>query len=307
MAFYMPTGEQVSFCAHAAMGAALQLAPSSSERKTQQSVSIPFSTQAHADDAADASTRYQAIAHEHDIVSLDMTDVVYTETALDHPPVLQRILRDCFGLESSDLTVNNNDPSAAVTTFRNCSVARPKTLVYVNSLQALHAAKPPTAAAAFATSCDAIASTGLYLYSSSSSNSSSTDTGNDRANDDAGASYECRQFPRASGYPEDPATGIAAAALAVSLHQKQLQRGNNARPAPPTAYKFYQGTAMGHPSLIMVENLRFHNNRNSNSNNDAVKKDTMVSFRLLGRVEVDERETLSVDQDDDSDETRENM
>ena len=29
--------------------------------------------------------------------------------------------------------------------------------------------------------------------------------------------YECRQFPRASGYPEDPATGIAAAALAVVM------------------------------------------------------------------------------------------
>ena len=45
---------------------------------------------------------------------------------------------------------------------------------------------------------------------------------------------ECRQFPRASGYPpgvtgyfEDPATGIAAGALVRSWHSYQKSLGND--------------------------------------------------------------------------------
>jgi Phenazine biosynthesis-like protein len=117
-----------------------------------------------------------------------------------------------------------------------------------------------------------------------------------------------RQFPRASGYPEDPATGIAAAALAVSLH--------HAERLAPTRFKFYQGTAMGKASLIVVENVQLdivaddgsddtHRNSDVDDEDDDVpppivnpKKQGTVSFILLGRVEVDDREMIEVDDEE---------
>jgi hypothetical protein len=66
---------------------------------------------------------------------------------------------------------------------------------------------------------------------------------------------------------EDPATGIAAAALAIAMRRRGY--------VYPT-YKIYQGTAMQKPSVIVVEDIE-------------EKEDNLVSFRLLGRVEVHER------------------
>jgi len=68
--------------------------------------------------------------------------------------------------------------------------------------------------------CDSIQSTGLYSYSILRD------------------VIECRQFPQYSGYPEDPATGIAAAALACHLQTRSCD--------------FYQGTAMGRRSKISI-------------------------------------------------------
>src|SRR3546814_19694133 len=50
--------------------------------------------------------------------------------------------------------------------------------------------------------CDAIESTGLYPFARVTA---------------AGLAFEARQFPKASGYPEDAATGIAATALTGAL------------------------------------------------------------------------------------------
>src|SRR5690606_41767239 len=58
---------------------------------------------------------------------------------------------------------------------------------------------------------------------------------------------DARQFPRSSGYPEDAATGIAAAALAFGLLHDGL-----VDPARPVTVR--QGRAMGRPSRI---ELRF--------------------------------------------------
>jgi hypothetical protein len=149
-----------------------------------------------------------------------------------------------------------------------------------------------------------------------------------------------RQFPRASGYPEDPATGVAAAALAVSLYQHQQQQ-QNVWPTT-TSFRFHQGTAMGKPSMILVENLKLidgsgvidtdtdtaaaaaaeykveeHGETNNNEaqceetvdggNSVATampqhanpKKRSKVSFTLVGRVEVDHREFIEVEDDDE--------
>jgi hypothetical protein len=311
MAFYMPTGEQVSFCAHAAMGGALQLGwsqttPEQPLQFTAAALTSPNDSDSdsdsdsdnHANATAAATTPYTAIVHEHDIVSLEM-EADFTETAIPHRPTLHRIIRDCCGLESSDLTTTSGGSSSsyassstpAVPTFCNSSIARPKTLVYVNSVEALGRAKPPAPSAAsadaFRKSCDAVESTGLYLYTPAVVDVDADVDDNDNSNDSSSSnntketndSWECRQFPRASGYPEDPATGIAAAALAASLYFRGTKL---------PAYKFYQGTAMGQPSLIMVENMKI-----TNLKDDSEKR--VASFRLLGRIEVDQRDELEVD------------
>jgi len=97
-----------------------------------------------------------------------------------------------------------------------------------------------------------------------------------------------RQFPRASGYPEDPATGIAAAALACSLkyHQQNAERHNY--------YRFYQGSAMGKPSLIVLDSLQL---RETNTGDGASVRCGKATFGLTGRVERDDRETIEIDDD----------
>jgi hypothetical protein len=77
-------------------------------------------------------------------------------------------------------------------------------------------------------------------------------------------------------------------------------------------YKFHQGTAMGRPSLIAVEGIRFekedeHDGEDEDSSQRRKKKKTSaaaagpttpkrrtVSFKLLGKVEIDDRETIEL-------------
>lgn len=149
-----------------------------------------------------------------------------------------------LGLDLSDV------PSECDTNwplFINSSVARPKTLIPISSIQRLHAATPPQHPDKFRDMCDAMESTGVYLYSST------TPTAIEPATSDKKISieFECRQFPRWSGYSEDPATGIAAGALAASLHKRQMLHHNIIDGG--SCCTFYQGTAMGRPSRIHVE------------------------------------------------------
>lgn len=235
MSFFMPTGEQVSFCAHAAMGGALCM--------VEQTSTVSFR------DSHDGS--YQARVDIPDqIVSLHM-QAKYTQQNVTNSALLFRLIRDTLGLQSSDVQSSS---------FCHASVARPKTLIRVQSVEALHKATAPLNPEHFQSCCDALdKSTGLYLYAQ-------------RDDED----WECRQFPRASGYPEDPATGIAAAALAASLDSA----------APKKRYKFHQGTAMGKGSLIMVDELEWNNEAGD---------DRQVSFQLVGHVQVDERETFEIE------------
>ncbi len=81
------------------------------------------------------------------------------------------------------------------------------------------------------TICESIGSTGLYPYA---------------AIDLQEQLFTARQFPKSSGYPEDAATGIAAAALAFGL----LRSGMVKTPNRPILVN--QGRAMKRPSLISV-------------------------------------------------------
>jgi predicted PhzF superfamily epimerase YddE/YHI9 len=253
MTFYMPSGDAVSFCAHAALGGASAVAAA----ETKQ-----FSFRSN-------MTGERQVVHfpkdeQEDGMPCLYMQAPFEEAPVSHSPSLQRLLREHLHVSSQQLIPRL---SHLPPTFVNSSVARPKTLVHINTLEDLGQAKAPIVASSnsqqkrtsFATACGAIdESTGIYLYA--------------YRDDEDGAAWECRQFPRSSGYPEDPATGIAAAALAASFYQHNIRL---------PVYKFYQGTAMGRPSLIQVVELE-------------MKGDT-VSFGLQGRVEIDDRDTIEVD------------
>ena len=118
----------------------------------------------------------------------------------------------------------------------NAATSRVKTLVPLKSIAVLSSLAPDFAR--MEALCESLGSTGLYPFAVS---------------DDGPHTFEARQFPKASGYPEDPATGVAAAALAFGL----LAAG---RVAKTDQIRVLQGRAMGRPSAIAV---RFQLDRES--------------------------------------------
>ena len=110
----------------------------------------------------------------------------------------------------------------------NASTSRVKTLVCMPDRRTLDALAPHGDAVRAA--CESANSTGLYPYTN-----------------DAGR-ISARQFPRGSGYLEDAATGIAAAALWGHLAgASEVPIGT---PRAPHLTTIYQGEAMGRPSAI---------------------------------------------------------
>lgn len=205
--FYMPSGEEVSYCAHAAMGASFLIS------KTMGGVKdVPFVTAEGAENNATVEGNNVQLRMKNDLTEMELDTFI-----------LKEMLRQ-VNLELEDIT--HHLP------LINSSVARYKTLVPV-SLEKLHFARPPENADHFRDTCDSLKSTGLYLYTPIGSMESLT--------------FEARQFPRFSGYPEDPATGIAAAALISSIHK------TNRVIMESLYFKVNQGTVMGKPSQIGVK------------------------------------------------------
>jgi len=238
--FYMPSGEEVSFCGHAAIGACSFLANKKSIISHDKSFGssfklssvkrVPFLT------AADGS-RYDAKVTRHR-VELAMA-AQHSETECNSQSYSLEDFLSEIGLETMDV---KSDVKINWPTYLNSSVARSKTLIPIVSSERVNAAIPPENPTKFREMCDSIDSTGIYLYSTFSKNEIEGAKANKKD-----LAFECRQFPRASGYPEDPATGIAAGSLAASLHKRQIifnNRGN---------YDVLQGTAMGQPSKIGVK------------------------------------------------------
>lgn len=118
----------------------------------------------------------------------------------------------------------------------NAATSRVKTLVPLPDVAALQALAPDFAA--MESTCDAIASTGLYPYALQAGGPATEPT------------VFARQFPRKSGYPEDAATGIAAAALWGHLAAAGTIAVGS--PAQPVVCTVRQGDAMGSPSAIAV-------------------------------------------------------
>lgn len=113
--------------------------------------------------------------------------------------------------------------------IQNAVTSRVKTLIPMKSPERLNALISDMARTEAC--CERIGSTGLYPYA---------------IGDQAGRRFEARQFPKSSGYPEDAATGIAAAALAFGLLQNGLVPQDSRR------ITILQGRAMGSLSEIGV-------------------------------------------------------
>lgn len=118
----------------------------------------------------------------------------------------------------------------------NAATSRVKTLVRMPTVAALDALTPLLAQVE--ATCAAIDSTGLYPYAV-------------EAAADGTTVVAARQFPRSSGYPEDAATGIAAAALWGYLSATDAVPVGT--PAAPVVTTVRQGEAMGSPSAIELQ------------------------------------------------------
>jgi hypothetical protein len=394
MAFFMPSGEEVSFCAHAAIGLAMgyqqiilrkKYINTNNNNNEYSSSSLFFQasmtgesfkidveiidydkdnqTDNQTDDdvtaTVDATTR-SASTNRGSCTStcrLHMTSQFQEQTlSLDGQKTLKELsdkLNWSTLLSSSSSSSSSNDKENENVLWRNASIARPKTLIQLDSIEAVHRAIPPplptydtitspsssslsqpspspqqqqnsnvaTTTTNFAKACNIMDdSTGIYVYAprwDPQQQKQQSNTSNNSDNNSDNISFECRQFPRSSGYQEDPATGIAAAALAASLHfgndDNDTTNTNTNTNTNNIVYDIYQGTAMGRPSLIQVVDLRREENEEEEKNSDGdgarkkknknINKDFRISFGLQGKVEIDDHCTIEVlcnDDDDDN-------
>ena len=273
--FYMPSGEEVSFCAHAAMAACSVIQTyehidnDCNDRETNNVIhflSGILNDEEEQDDEMKQRklipnqafvrlvTSSSNVEEDHDSgttkwieVSLQMPSTL-DESEILNKESLMKLLSE-IGLHENDIMrefETNDERIHDLPSCINSSVARKKTLIPVKSESILHSATNPKDASYFRDLCDDIDSTGLYLYTPQSTLSSSS------LLLPSLSSFECRQFPRYSGYPEDPATGIAAAALANSLYNRNIHDDDDDGTATTTAYEIFQGTAMGKPSRIQI-------------------------------------------------------
>jgi len=118
---------------------------------------------------------------------------------------------------------------------QNACTSRVKTAIPVKDVPTLNSLQPDFSGVKGL--CDKLGSTGLYPYAI---------VARDALGGPGPLEVEARQFPKASGYPEDAATGIAAAALAYALHANGVLRvGEQA--------VVYQGRSWGYLSQIQVK------------------------------------------------------
>jgi PhzF family phenazine biosynthesis protein len=158
------------------------------------------------------------VRSEADGPSVQITQPLGKVVALD--PEQEKDVLDTLKLERKDLL---DVP------LLNASTSRVKTLIPVRDPDRLNALKSDMSAVEAV--CTRIGSTGLYPYA---------------ILDRPGRSFEARQFPRSSGYPEDAATGIAATALTFGLLREGLIDPDDRE------VRVIQGRAMGSPSEIRV-------------------------------------------------------
>ncbi len=164
-------------------------------------------------------------------------DALWDEPAqqvwVSQPPVQVHELSDHHRQRVAD--VLRLPPNMNYVTMINAATSRIKTLVELPTADFLHGLQPDFSA--MEGLCKEIGSTGLYPFYLDETRVT-------------GTTVFARQFPRASGYAEDAATGIAAAALWGYLVNVGVVPAGS--PDAPAACTVRQGDAMGCPSAIVI-------------------------------------------------------
>ncbi|KAJ5950539.1 uncharacterized protein N7479_008952 [Penicillium vulpinum] len=158
----------------------------------------------------------------------DTKDGIWVEISQPACTVMDRMEDDYINEIVSVLGVSKDDLYPGLY-IQNAATSRVKTLVPLKSVSLLNSLEPQFSR--IETLCEKIDSTGLYPYAVSNLKLQE---------------FEARQFPKASGYREDAATGIAASALAFGLLMNGQVNSTDRN------VKIKQGSAMGHPSEISV-------------------------------------------------------
>lgn len=127
------------------------------------------------------------------------------------------------------LKINREEIVIDTGPVQSVSASRAKLLVPLKDSMVLDGLKPDYEA--LWKLCDRLQVTGFYPFT--------------RRTDKPQTQAEARQFPLRAGFPEDAATGVAAAALAAYLaaYDSKYEAGQH-------LYRVAQGYAMGAPSLI---------------------------------------------------------
>ncbi|KAJ5669493.1 hypothetical protein N7462_010563 [Penicillium macrosclerotiorum] len=150
---------------------------------------------------------------------------------VSQPPGIVENLSDDHVLEIVSCLKITTDQLSSANKVQNGRTSRTKTLIPIKNRDILDGINPESNSVREI--CEKIGSTGLYPYVILN------------AEDQL---VEARQFPKSSGYKEDSATGVAAAALVFSLlHDGQIAAGT----AKPIVVR--QGWSMGRPSEIQVD------------------------------------------------------
>ncbi|KAJ5717897.1 hypothetical protein N7488_003543 [Penicillium malachiteum] len=217
MRYWVPNHE-MEMCGHATVGAVWLL---QSLHLLPDAPSIRISTLSGVVEArvvpSPSDSTSDTAPSEHSILVSQPTSIVEVINA-DH---IHEILSS-LNLKETDLITGLK--------IQNARTSRTKTLIPVKDRATLGSLSPNPKL--IQSVCEKIESTGLYPYVTL---------------DPETQLFEARQFPRSSGYLEDPATGIAAAALVFGLVQSGVI---DARTESPIVVR--QGWLMGKPSEIRV-------------------------------------------------------
>ncbi len=144
------------------------------------------------------------------------------------PPVLQAPVQDCSAVLAA-LGITAAEVDGSIGPVQAVSTARSKLMIPVRSEAVLDGLEPDFER--LWQICEGLNVTGFYPFSIENN------------------SIAARQFPLRAGYPEDPATGVAACALGAYLT-------THTTAAPGWhLWSIHQGRAMGRPSLIVAESL----------------------------------------------------
>ena len=182
--FFMPNGNEVSMCAHAAIGAAWFLGKKKLALRESQIMLLTADGTLSAT-SGDSGARITVHAK-------------FDESRSLNPEERATCVKAC-GLHVTDLCDDSSLPCLT------SSIARPKTILPIRSADCLHSAMPMISEKDMASGhvtawlqlCDSLGSTGLYLYHLLASDECREDVVGERRN--KGLMIEARQFPRSSG------------------------------------------------------------------------------------------------------------